>query len=253
MTHLDDADIIPLWASLAVGAVGFAAFLFMLLWLSRRRGAFMKQARASAAMFAALAVVILDVSLMNRQGSTVRDDGVDAVWSRWVMYAIVWILFSWSTSNVLTNNHTFVAFTAIAASGLGAASMVMTSISSGNNVWLWYAVAGGLWLFGFLAYIISYWWYGKGTRQVSMRSVIFLLGMLGLIYGAFYLFFGLGHAVGDVFSSINAERWAYFGAEVLLWLLWVIVILIDNNIIPQRFLGQRVAGHTRPKVAADWR
>lgn len=249
MTHLDDADTIPLWVSLGVAAVAGLSFLGVLLFLSRRRERPMKQAHAAAAMFIGVAIVIMDVALINRQASTVRDDGVDAVWGRWAFYVLVWAMFSWATSNVLSNQSNFVSITAIATSTLGAASLVIAAISSGNNVWLWYVLGGVLWVFSWLAYLFSYIRYGKVQKMFSFSRAIVLLATLALIYLIFYVFFGLGHAIANV-VGLTLERWFYTGAEFLLFIFLAFVIAFQSNLIPKRLLG---IGSNRTKSQANYR
>jgi len=236
MVSLTAAEIIPLWLSLATASVAFLFFFGFAFWLTRSPGTRKKQAHASAAMFSALVIAIATVSIISQQPMKTRSDGVEAWWGRWVAYSIVWGLFGWATANVLSNNGGLIIYAAIGASVLGSVSAVLAVLSSHNSVWLWYSVTGGLWLTAMAVYVYAYWAYGKPYAIVSFNRIVFMLAILGLDYIGFYLFLGLGHAIGNVLT-VTGDRWGYFGCELIWYFLFLMSIMFENDLIPRRFMG----------------
>lgn len=260
MTHLDDASTIPLWISLALAGIATLCFTGVFAYVSRGGKGSMKQAHAAAAIFSGITVVVMNISLILAQGTVERSDGVTAVWGRWAFYIPVWAMFSWAVSNTLSDRNNFVSLTAIATSTFGAGALTIAAISSGNNVYLWFALGGFLWLASWSVYLVAYMRYGKdkrvgakNTRAISTARVGILLAMLALVYATFYVFFALGHAISAVLG-MTGERYAYVGAEFLLWIILTLVVSFESNLIPKRFLGvgaaKMKAGMGRPAASA---
>lgn len=245
MGHLDDASTIPLWISLGIASLFLFVFGIASLWFSikRRNGktkhsthSYIPVYQAMSAFCAMALIIVMDITLILQQTEFIRADGVAVVWGRWAFYIPVFLIISWMISlyhSRYSNKEgdiedgSYAGMLAVWFSAFGAAALLLATISSGNNIWFWFAIASVLWITTIIMYILCYVW---GEKKLKAWLAGIMISVIVIAYLIFLVFWAIGKSGGNVGGfGFAAERWLYVVAEFLLIVYAVTIVFTEGK------------------------
>ena len=200
------------WVNVATWIVAEGAAVTLLVLNQYTDGITIAKRRGRARILAALSLLYLALLFVNAaflmgQGSFLRTDAVDAMYARWIGYAVAcgclaFVLAEWFWHMKLLLG------LAVVLAVLGHTLNVFATLSTSPNHWIWFALS---FVFFVPLFLVVAFLKRRRTPFWLVLIAIVTVAVVGIVYS---IIMGLGHALGAVLS-LELETWLYYIIDVM--------------------------------------